>query len=101
MKVCLLNDSFPPVIDGVVNVMLNYARYLPEYHRCDVMVGTPEYPGAQYEKYPYPVVPYPSLDTAALSGGYRAGIPFAPEALEAAYSMDVYAWMQEMLGQWT
>ena len=82
MKVCLLNDSFPPVIDGVVNVMLNYARYLPEYHRCDVMVGTPEYPGAQYEKYPYPVVPYPSLDTAALSGGYRAGIPFAPEALE-------------------
>ncbi|MBQ8305490.1 MAG: ABC transporter ATP-binding protein [Blautia sp.] len=33
----------------------------------------------------------------------RGGIDdvFAPEALEAAYSMDVYAWMQEMLGQWT
>ena len=26
MKVCLLNDSFPPAIDGVVNVVLNYAE---------------------------------------------------------------------------
>lgn len=25
---------------------------------------------------------------------------FAPEALEQAYAMDVYAWMREMLGQW-
>ena len=28
MKVCLLNDSFPPAIDGVVNVVLNYAEHL-------------------------------------------------------------------------
>ena len=28
------------------------------------------------------------------------GAVFDPEALRAAYSMDVYAWMQEMLGQW-
>ena len=26
MKVTLLNDSFPPVIDGVANVVMNYAK---------------------------------------------------------------------------
>ena len=36
MKVCLLNDSFPPVIDGVVNVMLNYAKYLTEDYNAQV-----------------------------------------------------------------
>ena len=34
MKVCLLNDAFPPVIDGVVNVMMNYADYMMrDYNR--------------------------------------------------------------------
>ena len=28
MKVTLLNDSFPPVIDGVANVVMNYAELL-------------------------------------------------------------------------
>ena len=41
-----------------------------------------------------------------LQGGHviaAGSIPvvFAPEALQEAYTMDVYAWMQEMLGQWT
>ena len=26
MKVCLLNESFPPVLDGVANVLINYAN---------------------------------------------------------------------------
>ena len=30
----------------------------------------------------------------------KIGEVFAPEHLEAAYSLDVYAWMQDMLGQW-
>ena len=28
LKVCLLNDSFPPVVDGVANAVVNYARCL-------------------------------------------------------------------------
>ena len=44
MNVCLLNDSFPPVIDGVVNVVMNYANYLHQDHGCEVVVGTPYYP---------------------------------------------------------
>ena len=79
MKICLLNDSFPPVIDGVVNAVVNYAEYLSKNN--EVLVGTPGYPGEDYSKYPYQVVAYPSADTAALTGGYRAGYPFAVKQL--------------------
>ena len=41
MKVCLLNDSFAPVIDGVVNVVMNYAEHLIRDHGAEVIVGTP------------------------------------------------------------
>ena len=81
MNVCLLNDSFPPVIDGVVNVVMNYANYLTQDHHAAVVVGTPRYPDADYGQYPYPVVAYPSFDTAAVASGYRAGNPFGGEAL--------------------
>ena len=91
MKVCLLNDSFPPAMDGVVNVVLNYADHLREDHGVEVAVGTPEYPDAHYERYPYPVIPYPSLDTTALTSGYRAGYPFSGKAVEelAAFGPDI------------
>ena len=76
MKICLLNDSFPPVIDGVVNVVKNYADLLSAAPDTEVIVGTPAYPNAGYESYPYRVVAYPSLDTTAVTAGYRAGYPF-------------------------
>ena len=82
MNICLLNDSFPPVIDGVVNVMMNYADYLMREHQSAIIVGTPRYPGADYRQYAYPVIAYPSLDTAAVTNGYRTGNPFAAKALE-------------------
>ena len=91
MKVCLLNDSFPPAMDGVVNVVLNYADHLRADHGVKVAVGTPEYPDAHYERYPYQVVSYPSLDTTALMSGYRAGYPLSGKALEAltAFNPDI------------
>lgn len=76
MRVCLLNDSFPPVIDGVVNVMMNYAEYMRKDFGAEIAVGTPRYPEADYSGYPYRVVPYASIDTAAVTNGYRAGNPF-------------------------
>ena len=81
MRVCLLNDSFPPVIDGVVNVVMNYADYLIKDYASPVIVGTPRYPGADYQKYAYPVVAYPSFDTAAMASGYRTGNPFDSKAV--------------------
>ena len=81
MKVCLLNESFPPVIDGVVNVMMNYADYMMRDHGAKVEVGTPEYPDGKYNDYPYPVIAYPSFDTASLTNGYRAGNPLVEKAV--------------------
>lgn len=78
MRVVLLNDSFPPVIDGVSNVTMNYASILSEIG-CAVMVATPEYPGAE-DRYPFEVVRYKSVDTTKLVG-YRTGYPFDPEML--------------------
>lgn len=77
MKICLLNDSFPPVIDGVVNVVQNYAKYLQSEHGAQITVGCPRYPDADYSGYPYEVVAYRSYDTTALTSGYRAGDPFS------------------------
>lgn len=88
MKVCLLNDSFPPVLDGVVNVVMNYAQYLREDYGSPVMVGTPRYPEADYGSYPYPVVPWTSLDTADVTNGYRTGNPFDSKAVEALTAFD-------------
>ena len=91
MNVCLLNDSFPPAMDGVVNVVLNYGEHLVKDHGAAVAVGTPEYPGADYGRYPYRVISYPSLDTTALMSGYRAGYPFSDKALESltGFSPDI------------
>ncbi|MDR0491017.1 MAG: glycosyltransferase [Oscillospiraceae bacterium] len=72
MNVCLLNDSFPPVIDGVANVVLNYAKVI---HRDygSVVVAAPRYPG-DCDEYPFPVIRYPSIKTPR-TAGYRMGIP--------------------------
>ncbi len=83
MNVCLLNDSFPPIIDGVANAVINYAGILEGMDGNKVAVGTPGYPDAQYGGYPYAVVPYKSYDTTKLINGYRAGDPFEMQAINA------------------
>lgn len=52
----LFNDSFYPMIDGVVSVVDNYARYLSKY--ANVIVFAPRYTGKKYDdsKLPYKVV---------------------------------------------
>ncbi len=77
MNICLLNDSFPPVIDGVANVVMNYGSVLTGELGASVVVGTPRYPDVTYDGYPYKVVPYPSFDTTDFIKGYRTGNPLA------------------------
>ncbi len=77
MNICLLNDSFPPVIDGVANVVMNYGSVITNELESNVIVGTPRYPKADYEGYPYKVVPYPSFDTTDFVKGYRTGNPLS------------------------
>ena len=80
--ICLLNDSFPPQIDGVSNTVLNYARNI-ETGGAHAMVVTPSHRQAEDYKYPFPIVRYPSV-TFNKMDGYMAGIPFSPEVARAA-----------------
>ena len=78
-SVCLLNDSFPPLIDGVANTVVNYGRELTKLGDRAIVV-TPEHPDADDSRFPFPVARYPSVDTRKLFG-YLAGYPFSPETL--------------------
>ena len=78
-NICLFNDSFPPVIDGVATAVRNYAQIITEKHGGAAVV-TPYYPGVDDSVYPFPVLRYPSLGLSKKLG-YRAGIPFSPELM--------------------
>lgn len=75
--VCLFNDSFPPVIDGVANAVINYAENIEKKYG-HAIVATPDVPGADDSGFAFPVLRYPSIDTRRLVG-YMAGYPFSPE----------------------
>lgn len=88
MNICLLNDSFPPLIDGVSNTVVNYARIIGEKYGHSI-VATPRYPGVT-DDYPFEVVRYPSLNTTKLVS-YRSGYPFSRKTMKklAAFSPDI------------
>ena len=75
----LLNDSFPPLIDGVANTVVNYAAHLTQ-NGDSAVVMTPYYPDIDDSAFPFPVLRYPSIDTTRLVG-YRAGAPFSTEII--------------------
>ena len=56
-KVCLINDSFPPAIDGVANAVVNYGTFIQKNHGKAVVV-TPFYPDADDSAFPFDVVRY-------------------------------------------
>lgn len=87
INVCLINDSFPPLIDGVANAVLNYASIIQREYGS-ATVATPYYPGADDSAYPYKVIRFPSIDTTKLVG-YRAGFPFSAEALGEIQSQSI------------
>lgn len=87
MNICLINDSFPPIIDGVANAVLNYASIIEKEYGT-ATVATPYYPNADDSVYPYKVVRFPSIDTTKLVG-YRAGFPFSAEVLEEIRSQNI------------
>ena len=76
-RVCLINDSFPPEIDGVANAVVNYANIIDKGPGSAVVV-TPDHPDADDGVFTFPVLRYPSIDMTKQLG-YRAGLPFSPE----------------------
>ncbi len=75
LKVGLLNDSFPPTIDGVANAVQNYAEVIQKKYG-DAVVITPEYPHV-VDMYPYEVYRYSSVKFRGKMP-YRVGNPFSP-----------------------
>lgn len=78
LNICLLNDSFPPLIDGVANAVINYADTI-HAELGSATVVTPSYPGYT-DNFKFPVVRYSSVDTSKFLG-YRAGYPFSSSIL--------------------
>lgn len=74
LNVCLLNDSFPPLIDGVANAVVNYGEIIQNKYG-NAIVATPEYPDVNDSQFSFSVKRYSSIDTTKLVG-YRAGLPF-------------------------
>ena len=85
-SICLINDSFPPVIDGVANAVTNYASVIQRDYG-DATVVTPYYPDADDSAYPFPVLRYPSFDTRKKLGyvSGRPAIGIDGETLPATY----------------
>ena len=79
LNICIINDSFPPVIDGVANAVKNYGLVLNQ-GLAHATVVTPMMPGADDSLYPFPVLRYPSVPMPKPEG-YRAGFPYSPPIL--------------------
>ena len=74
--ICLLNDSFPPEIDGVANAVVNYAKNITKSGENAIVV-TPTMPGADDSAFPFPVLRYPSIEQglrAPAAAGALAGL---------------------------
>lgn len=71
----IFNDSFPPVMDGVALVTLNYAHWLKDRGE-DVRVITPYAPGSEdiVKTLTYPVMQYSSIPVLVRKP-YRMGLP--------------------------
>ncbi len=80
LNVCLMNDSFPPLIDGVANCVINYANVI-QAQLGSATVVTPNHRDAPEDDYPFEVVRYKSMPTEKWCG-YRAGYPFSVRRLE-------------------
>ena len=87
MKVALFNDSFPPIIDGVGNTVVNYARRLNN-GTDEAIVVVPQHPDADDSQFSFPVVRYPGIDARKLTG-YIAGNPFYPPVEKALKERNV------------
>ena len=71
--ICLLNDSFPPEIDGVANAVVNYAKNITKSGENAIVV-TPTMPGGGRQRVPIPRAALPEHRHAQEACGLRGGL---------------------------
>ena len=86
LGICLLNDSFPPTVDGVANTVLNYATVIDKKYG-DAYVVVPKYPDAE-DDYPFEVLRYRSFDVEKVKP-YRVGYPLDSHPAKTLIKRDV------------
>ena len=86
LNVCLMNDSFPPIIDGVSNAVTNYAEIISNGLGTATVV-VPRYPDV-VDDFDFDVVRYRSMGITNKLCGYRMGYPFSSRALDGLASDD-------------
>ncbi len=89
LKIGLFNECFPPIQDGVSQVMENYARVMHNLGH-DVTVVTAKVPSHDYSKYPYDIQNVKSIPIPVRKP-YRWGLPIwmAPNQPVMRYQADV------------
>lgn len=85
LHVGLLNDSFPPAIDGVANAVVNYAETIHIKHGTATVI-TPRYPHI-VDNYPFEVYRYSSAKMTTKMP-FRVGNPFSPILLNELRAKD-------------
>ena len=75
--ICLLNDSFPPEIDGVANAVVNYAKNITKSGENAIVV-TPTMPGADDSAFPVPGAALPEHRHAQERSATWRAIRFRP-----------------------
>lgn len=82
LNIALIDDSFYPVIDGVANVVYNYAKYLSAKHNVTVFTSTPRIPLGK-DEFPFRVVRCKSYPHMKI-GEYAAPAPKKDKAFMKA-----------------
>lgn len=75
LRIGLVTDAFPPDLDGVAQVVLNYAQRLAERGHEPIVIA-PARTGST-DDYPFTVYRYPSI-AGKSKLGYAIGNPFSP-----------------------
>lgn len=86
LKVGLMNDAFPPTLDGTCTTILNYANIIQEKLGRTVVM-TPRAPGVT-DNYPFEVYRYDSF-SFSYRDEYRVGWPFRHALRERAAAHDL------------
>jgi len=78
--ICILSDSFPPLIDGVASAAMNYAKILNN-RGVGVTMAVPKNRKADDSVFNFPVIRYPGIDMTKQIG-YVVGNPVAAATLK-------------------